>query len=290
MLSPELLITLGVTVVATIILVMGLFAVYGRLYVKASSSQALIVNSMTEVNVFFAGALVLPAVHKHELIDIKSKGLVIQRGGSNGLSCKDGIRVDVRATLRLRVNKTREDVIRVASTVGAARAMEMETLEELFDARFVQALEATISKTTFDELIEQRPTLGDEVLEALEADALGYALESVTLDHVRQTPIEALDEQNILDAKGILAITKRTTAAQTKVAELQAQHQRRMTELETEATELAIELEARKGSALLRLGEASGQGTTAEEIESRLLKRLRALVDAAVEARLATEP
>lgn len=112
---------------------------------------------------------------------------------------------------------------------------------------------------------------------------------TIIIDGWEQTSVSALDPNNILDAKGILAITERTTAAQTRISELRSVQSRRMKELETEAAELFVELEARKESALLRLGQRTGDEVTAEALEGRLLERLRELVDVAVEARFTPE-
>lgn len=231
------------------------------------------------------GGLVLPVVHKSEFMDISTHSLVIERSGSQGLICKDGIRADLRATFLLRVNKTTEDVLRVAQLVGAERAMQPATLQELFAARFAEALESFAVGKTFAEHCEQRGEFASAVLEELGSDLNGYSLDSLSIEQLEQTPIHHLDKHNILDAKGILAITKSTTAAELLTAETQAVHSRRMSELETQSKELLIELASREASALARLRKDTGKELTQEQLEDRLLERLRELVNMAFEAR-----
>ncbi|MGH1343141.1 MAG: SPFH domain-containing protein [Nannocystales bacterium] len=285
----ETLIPLLVTMATILALALGVGALYGRMYIKVPSGQALIVNKMAEVSVFFTGGLAVPVIHKSEVMDISAASLVIERTGSQGLICKDGIRANLRATFSLRVNKTLEDVLRVAQSVGAERATQQRTLEGLFAAKFSQALESIATRKTFAEHHERRDELTLAVREQIGEELGGYTLDTLAIDRFEQTPIEQLDKNNILDAKGILAITKRTTAAQLEATEAQAAHHRRMKELETESKELLIELESRQASALLRLRKTAGNELTKEQLDDRLLDRLRELVDAAVEARLPSQ-
>ena len=46
----------------------------------------------------------------------------IDRRGKEGLICKDNIRADIKVTFFVRVNKTREDVLKVAQAIGCVRA------------------------------------------------------------------------------------------------------------------------------------------------------------------------
>ena len=280
----ETLIPLVVSMATILAFAVAIGALYGRLYIKLPSGQALIVNKMSEVSVFFTGGLAIPIIHKSEVMDINTKFLVIERTGSAGLICKDGIRADVRATFSLRVNKTTEDVLRVAQLVGAERAMNPETLEGLFSAKFSEALESFAAGKTFADLREQRSEFTDAVLEDLGSDLQGYTLDTLAIDRLEQTPVEHLDKDNILDAEGILAITKRTTAAQAETAKVQAAHRRRMKELETQSKELLVELETRQARALARLRAETGKELTHEQLEDRLFERLRELIDTAGEA------
>ncbi len=281
----ETLISLAVSLVAIALSALAIGALYGRMYIKVANGQALIVNKMSEVCVFFTGGLAIPVIHKHEFMDISARSLVIERSGSNGLVCKDRIRIDLRATFCLRVRKSFEDVLNVAQRVGTQRAMQPATLEELFAAKFSNALESFAARKTFAEHCEDRDGFASALLKELGSELDGYCLDTLSIDRLEQTPIHQLDPNNILDAQGILAITTSTTAAQAKTAQVQAAHRRRMSELETESKLLLLELETRQASALARLRQETGKALTMEQLEDRLLDRLRALVDAALEAR-----
>jgi len=275
------LIVLGGAFVPIALMTLGVLALYGRMYIKVPSGQALILIKMASVEVFFTGGLAIPILHKSEFMDINAKFFVIERSGPRGVICKDGIRADVWATFCLRVNKTSEDVLRVAQLVGADRAMLPETLAGLFTAKFSEALESFVAGKTFADLLAQRSEFGEAMLEELGADLQGYTLDAMAIDRVEQTPIHHLDEDNILDAQGILAITRSTTAAQAETAKIRAAHRRRMKELETESKDLLIELETRRARGLNQLRAETGIDLTNEQLEDRLLDRLRQLISQA---------
>lgn len=94
---------------------------------------------MRKVDVTFTGQVVLPVLHKAEVMDISVKAIEITRTGKDGLICRDNIRADIRITFFVKVNKTVEDVIKVAQAVGTARASDRDTLQGLFHAKFSEA-------------------------------------------------------------------------------------------------------------------------------------------------------
>ena len=123
-----------------ILFVVGMLIFIAKLYRKVQQGQALIINKPGGTKVVFTGAVVVPLVHRAEYMDISVKTVEIARQGHDGLICKDNIRADIRVTFFVRVNETASDVLRVAKMVGCARASDQETIEELFGAKFSEAL------------------------------------------------------------------------------------------------------------------------------------------------------
>src|SRR5690606_25919667 len=111
---------------------------------------------MNKVEVFFTGGLVIPVVHRAEEIDISVKTIDIVRTGKEGLICKDNIRADIKVTFFVRVNKTAEDVLKVAQSIGTKRASAQDTLEQLFIAKFAEALKTVGKQLDFEELYTKR--------------------------------------------------------------------------------------------------------------------------------------
>ena len=135
----------GVLVAVVLLVVIVLLFMVSRLFRKVEQGKALIISKIRKVDVTFTGAVVLPVFNKAEIMDISVKTIDIERTGNEGLICRDNIRADIRITFFVRVNKTTEDVIKVAQAIGTARASDQETLQELFNAKFSEALK-TVGK------------------------------------------------------------------------------------------------------------------------------------------------
>ncbi|RSM45402.1 hypothetical protein DMB66_50920, partial [Actinoplanes sp. ATCC 53533] len=136
---------LGVLIAVVLLIVLGVVFFLSRMFRKVEQGKALIVSKVRRVDVTFTGAVVLPVLHKAETMDISVKTIEISRTGREGLICQDNIRADIRITFFVRVNKTTEDVIKVAQAIGTTRASSETTLQELFSAKFSEALK-TVGK------------------------------------------------------------------------------------------------------------------------------------------------
>ena len=108
--------------------------------------------------------MVFPIIHKAEVMDISVKTIEIDRRGKEGLICQDNIRADIKVTFFVRVNKTAEDVIKVAQAIGCERASDQETLEELFNAKFSEALKTVGKQLDFVDLYTKRDEFRDQII------------------------------------------------------------------------------------------------------------------------------
>ena len=118
----------------------------------------MIVNKMgTEPKVTFTGAIVLPIVNRAEIMDLSVKTIDVSRRGKEGLICADNIRADIKVTFFVRVNKTVDDVLRVAQSIGCVRASQQSTLDELFLAKFSEALKTVGKQMEFEQLYTAAP-------------------------------------------------------------------------------------------------------------------------------------
>ena len=87
---------LGVLVAVVLLAVVAALFMVGRLFRKVEQGKALIVSKMRKVDVTFTGQVVLPVLHKAEVMDISVKTIEISRTGRDGLICQDNIRADIR--------------------------------------------------------------------------------------------------------------------------------------------------------------------------------------------------
>jgi uncharacterized membrane protein YqiK len=196
------------------ILVLGILVLVARTWRQVDQGRAMIVNKMgNEPKVTFTGAIVLPIVNKMEVMDLSVKTIHVARRGKDGLICMDNIRADINVTFFVRVNKTADDVLRVAQQIGCIRASQQSTLEELFAAKFSEALKTVGKQMEFEQLYTQRNVFKDRIIEVIGTDLHGYVLNDTAIDYLEQTPIEVLDPNNVLDSLGIKKITSITTSA-----------------------------------------------------------------------------
>jgi len=243
---PEILLFGGLAVVLVAI---GILVFITKLYRKVEQGKALVVSTMRDVDVTFTGRVVIPIIHKAEVMDISVKTIEIHRAGAEGLICRDNIRADIKVTFFVRVNKTRDDVIKVAQSIGCARASNPDTLELLFNAKFSEALKTVGKQLDFVDLYTRRHDFRDQIIEVIGTDLNGYVLEDAAIDYLEQTPLAALDDNNILDAQGIRKITELTTLERIRTNEYQNNEKKQITKQNVEAAEAIFELERQKADA-----------------------------------------
>ena len=242
--TSDLLINIGVGAGVVLLIVIGLALIVMKFYQKVEQGQAMIVNTMKEVpEVTFTGRTVWPIVHKKEFMVISLKTIEIDRRGLDGLICKDNIRADIKVTFFVRVNKTKEDVLKVAQAIGCERASKQETIDELFSAKFSEALKTVGKKLEFEELYEERDRFRDAIIEVIGKDLNGYVLEDAAIDYLEQTPVTSLDANNILDAQGIRKITELTAKQHILTNEFEREEETKIKKRDVEARERILELE-----------------------------------------------
>ncbi|MDR1063099.1 MAG: hypothetical protein LBL48_04080 [Azoarcus sp.] len=274
--------------------VLGLFSLFARFYRKVEQGYAMIVNTMrNEPDVTFTGRMVYPIVHKAEMMDIALKTIEIARTGNEGLICQDNIRADIKVTFFVRVNKTTEDVLRVAQGIGCARASNQETLEGLFSAKFSEALKTVGKSMDFVELYQARDHFRDEIIRQIGDDLSGYILADAAIDYLEQTPLSKLDSSNILDAQGIKKITDLTAQEHVRTNEFRRNEEMQIKKKDVETREAILELERQQADAefkqereiaTVRAREkAEAQRVEAEEHTKAELARLQAAQAIAVQ-------
>ncbi|MEU9630564.1 SPFH domain-containing protein [Streptomyces luteogriseus] len=240
-----ILLGVGVLIAVTLLAVL----LVSRLFRKVEQGKALIVSKLRKVDVTFTGQVVLPVLHKAEVMDISVKAIEITRTGKDGLICQDNIRADIRITFFVKVSKTVEDVIKVAQAVGTARASDRDTLQELFHAKFSEALKTVGKQLDFTDLYTKREELRYRIIEVIGVDLNGYHLEDAAIDYLEQTPVAQLDPANVLDAQGIRKITELTAVEHVRTNEAQRTEEKEITRQNVDAREAILELERRQADA-----------------------------------------
>lgn len=235
------------------IFALGIMALFKAFYVKVEQGVALIKNDVsTRPKVFFTGAWILPVIHKKELMRISLITLEVDRRGKEGLICADNMRADITVAFYLRVNETPEDVLKVAKSLGANRASDKNAVNELFNAKFSEALKTVGKQIEFVRLFEDRQQFRDKIIEVIGNDLNGYALEDVAIDYLEQTPKSQLDPANILDAEGIRKITELTAAQNVKTNIFERDEELAIKKKNVSTVEAMLELERQQADAEAR--------------------------------------
>ena len=182
-------------------------------------------------------------------MDISLKTIEVDRNGSDGLICKDNIRADIKVGFFVRVNKNRDDVLKVAQAIGCERASNLETLEDLFSAKFSEALKTVGKSLDFEDLYAKRDNFRDLIIDNIGTDLNGYILEDVAIDYLEQTPISKLDPNNILDSQGIRKITELTAEQHIQTNIYQRDEEMKIKRKDVETKEAILELERQQAEA-----------------------------------------
>jgi uncharacterized membrane protein YqiK len=241
---------IGIVLATTAVLLVGGLLLVKNFYKKVEQGRALLINKTgKEPEVSFTGGLVLPVIHKAETMDISLKTIELHRRGKDGLICADKVRADIQVTFYVRVNKTEEDVRKVATSIGCNRASDQETLEQLFLAKFSEALKTVGYQLRFEDLYKERDQFKEAILREIGEDLNGYVLDAAAIDYLEQTPLEALDPENILDAEGIRSITELTAIKNVETNLLRNEEKKRMTKDNVETREAVLALERQQAAA-----------------------------------------
>jgi uncharacterized membrane protein YqiK len=269
----------GVLLAVVVLIAIGVVFFLSRMFRKVEQGKALIVSKVRRVDVTFTGAVVLPVLHRSEVMDISVKTIEISRTGREGLICRDNIRADIRITFFVRVNKTVEDVIKVAQAIGTLRASSEQTLQELFSAKFSEALKTVGKQLDFVDLYTKRNDFRDQIIEVIGTDLNGYSLEDAAIDFLEQTPMSSLDPKNILDAQGIRKITELTAIEAVRTNDYRRNEEKEITRQNVDAKETILELERRQADAEIKQRREIETMRATQEAEISLARAEGAVLD-----------
>ncbi len=260
----EILITIIIAVVSFLVILAGLATIASRFYVKVGPDEAIVRTGGGGMKVTTAGgAFVIPVIHRSERMDLTLKSFEIAREGAEGLICKDNIRADIRVAFFIRIDKTDDEIKEVAQSIGPRRASQLETLRELFDAKFSEALKTVGKQFEFIELYDKREKFKEEILKVIGTDLNGYRLDDAAIDYLEQTKLELLNPNNILDAEGIKKITELTSQEKIKENFFTREREKTLKKQDVEAQEAILELERQRVEAVEK------QKREVAEIEAR---------------------
>jgi uncharacterized membrane protein YqiK len=180
------------------------------LYLRSSKERAFVRTGLGGQKVVMnGGALVLPIVHEVIPVNMNTLRLEVSRGRERALITKDRMRVDVTSEFYVRVQAAADAIADAAQTLGQ-RTLQPDTLKELLEGKFVDALRTVAAEMTMEEMHEKRGEYVKRVGAAAAADLLqnGLELETVSLTQLDQTAMEFFNPSNAFDAEGLTRLTE----------------------------------------------------------------------------------
>jgi uncharacterized membrane protein YqiK len=155
------------------------------------------------------GALVLPILHETIPVGMGTTRLEVRRARESALITRDRMRVDVTAEFYIHVAPTDEAIAKAAQTLGH-RTMQPESLRELIEGKFVDALRTAAAEMTMEEMHEKRGEYVKRVRASVKEDLVlnGLELETVSLTNLDQTSMEFFNPSNAFDAEGMTRLTE----------------------------------------------------------------------------------
>ncbi len=199
---------LGLVVVA-IVVAIGVWLLHW-LYLRSSKERAFVRTGLGGQKVVLnGGAFVLPIVHDVLPVNMNTLRLEVARGRDKALITRDRMRVDVTAEFYVRVQATVDAIANAAQTLGQ-RTLQPESLKELLEGKFVDALRTVAAELTMEELHEKRGEYVKRVRDKVAGDLLnnGLELESASLTQLDQTSMEYFNPSNAFDAEGLTRLTE----------------------------------------------------------------------------------
>lgn len=206
------LIGLGIMAGILLVALITIGMIFARLYRRSTKELAFIRTGLGGQKVVMdGGAVMLPIFHECVNINMNTLKLEVSRAGADSLITLDRLRVDAVAAFFVRVIPSVEGVANAAQTLGQ-RTMHPDSLKELVEDKFVDALRAAAVSMSMHQLLDKRADFIQAVQNAVSEDLLknGLELESVSLTRLDQTPIKFFDAQNAFDAEGLTKLTQQT--------------------------------------------------------------------------------
>ena len=236
-------------IIATIILTALAIAIFVYLlhwlYRRSSKEVSFVRTGLRgEKVVISGGAFVLPIIHNITSVGMRTLRIEVKRGGDKSFITKNRMRVEIVAEFYVRVTPNKEAVSIAAGTLGK-RTMEPESLRDLVQGRFVDALGIVAAKMSMEEIQEQRgayiKAVKDIVAESL--GSTGLELEAVSLTSVDQAGLEVFDPSNAFDAEGLTQLTEQIEAGKKKRNDIEQDTSIRIRTKNLEAEQKALEID-----------------------------------------------
>jgi len=248
----------GADIIAVIILIALAIAVIVYLlhwlYRRSSKEISFVRTGMGgEKVVLSGGAFVIPIIHNVTMVGMRTVCIEVRRNGEKSLITKNRMRVELVAEFYLRVKPTEAAVSIAAQSLGK-RTLEADSMRELVQGRFVDALAIVAASMSMDEMQEKRGQYVKAVKNLAEEhlSQTGLELETVSLTGLDQAPLEMFNPSNAFDAEGLTQLTQQIEQRKKDRNDIEQETLIQIRDKNLETEKLALEIDRESEFARLK--------------------------------------
>lgn len=210
--------SLGIVVGALVLVILFLVS---RYRVAGETSEILIIKRMNgTIATAKTGGFVWPIVNTYQKFGINRRVVDVYSGSEknsvnnvqvmkigNGIHCKDNIRADLQVSFYLNAGNIED----ISKSFSYEQLSNPKAFGEFFLSKLSEALKTAAREYDFVDLMDHRAEFRKSVIDVLSDDLYGFNLDDVTIRSIEQTPVNELDDHNVLDIQGKEKITSITS-------------------------------------------------------------------------------
>jgi len=239
---------IGNLVLMFLILFLILLVLFSKFYQRSSKDVAFVRTGMGgEKIVLTSGAMAIPIIHQVTPVNMNTLRLNVERSNDKGLITLDKMRIDIQSAFYVRVKGDEDGVAKAAQTLGA-RTLNPQSIQELLEGKFIDAIRAVVASMTLEELHAEARDFTNRVAKLVDdvVTKNGLELESVSLSSMDQTDKQYLDPSNTFDAEGLVKVTRETEGSRRTRNEIEKNTDLKIaqTNLEAEKKNLDVKRES----------------------------------------------
>jgi len=235
---------IAIIILTTVVIAVGVYLLHW-LYRRSSKDISFVRTGFGgERVVMGGGAFVLPIVHGVTEVSMNTLRLEVQRAGEKSLITRDRMRVEVSVEFFVRVVPTPESVAAAARTLGH-RTMNPESLKDLVQGRFVDAMGAVAATMSMEEMHEHRGDYIRQVQEQVVGTLIanGLELEATSLTGLDQANMKLFNPSNAFDAEGLTRLTEEIETRKKKRNDIEQDTMIAVRKKNLEAEKLTLKIE-----------------------------------------------
>lgn len=250
---------LGIPV--ALFIIVAIFCATRYVLVKETSSVLVIKRLGGKIVVEKTGGFVWPFINSYTIVSLTPRVITVYSGNSqnmitgteatqneynthlrigDGSYCRNDIKVDIAVTFKLSIPF--DSLAEIAGQFDPNILNNIKELANFFEPTFAEALKSATRQHDYLDLINDRTGYRESVRKAIAKELHSFNLADVLISEIRQTPVDKLNPNDILDAQGLELITKTTTEKNVNIKKIKEEGDTQFTEQEVKGKQARLQL------------------------------------------------